>query len=751
MQWLRKHKHFLGLAFILTVPVLAVPEVTHAAGLLEMVKNIFVKASDVSVGNILVLILGVVRSVLILFFEQLVKLFEFAVLFDNFFTSGVNTAWRITRDFANLFFSLILLFIAISTALNISVLQPYTAKNLLPRFIIIALLINFSKPIVALVIDISQLFVVQFYRAAIGQSNTIGEKLGDFTKFAEITAGDEIDNFPYAGLMFLMVLFLALLIGVFAWLTLSFVVRLVVFWVLIALAPLAFVAALIPPLKQYWSEWLQELQKQAVKGPVALFFVWLAFTLMESVPEVSNPQQVADIGLTANPNVQRLTNFFEDFHIFDYVVVLTLLFIANTQAQKAADWAPGAAQSATAAVAGVGALGFGAYLGGRKRGFGDAGGLAKRPDIRGRQAAKMGGNVASNVASKTPYGRKLRKERKEKIENIQKNKKVFNEDRGLRGAANRVLGSKVAQNLAGKKGDEEAQKQFEKADNNKEIQNKLANNKADKINPDTFKQVEKASNEAYEEDWKEVNSPDQLAEGYVKAYEKSDFSTKMAVLKRASQVEGGLQAIKQKMNYGTGPTETSKFINQELEGGVDPETLKDSNPKIYGRLQNFRSTIDKNQTKVIGDYGETPGISDPKGYFTKNPSNSKLTALAKDKDGNFQETPYVKQDSSGNTQITTPFSKQKGISGLNTKNQLARIPTNGLLDDDTEYKSFLRQISEKDLYKYDDSGNFKSYNRDIIDDMTPEQQQELKRIINKRKNRKNYLLGVKEKALDNIL
>ncbi|MEK6901501.1 MAG: hypothetical protein AABX37_04105, partial [Nanoarchaeota archaeon] len=61
----------------------------------------------------------------------------------------VKTGWPIVRDIANIFFVFILLWIALATIFDV---ETYSAKKLLPTFIISALLINFSLPIGTFVI-----------------------------------------------------------------------------------------------------------------------------------------------------------------------------------------------------------------------------------------------------------------------------------------------------------------------------------------------------------------------------------------------------------------------------------------------------------------------------------------------------------------------------------------------------------------------------------------------------------------------
>ncbi len=74
------------------------------------------------------------------------KLLDWGISFQNnlldpAIITPIQTTWGILRDFINVFFILILLIIAFATIFNVS---KYRARDLLPKLIIAALLINFS-------------------------------------------------------------------------------------------------------------------------------------------------------------------------------------------------------------------------------------------------------------------------------------------------------------------------------------------------------------------------------------------------------------------------------------------------------------------------------------------------------------------------------------------------------------------------------------------------------------------------------
>ena len=85
-------------------------------------------------------------------------------LSSRLYTAGsfLQQGWQITRDFANIFFILILLFIALSLVLDIEIGHA-NPKKMLITLVVVALVINFSFFITEVVIDISDSLALVFY------------------------------------------------------------------------------------------------------------------------------------------------------------------------------------------------------------------------------------------------------------------------------------------------------------------------------------------------------------------------------------------------------------------------------------------------------------------------------------------------------------------------------------------------------------------------------------------------------------
>lgn len=100
---------------------------------------------------------------------------------DNPYMAGVQVGWKITSGVANMFFILILLWVAIATIFDF---DPYTARSLLPRLIIMALLINFSLPIGRAFISLSNGIASVFLNAIhtnLGSVTPDGQRVSGFS------------------------------------------------------------------------------------------------------------------------------------------------------------------------------------------------------------------------------------------------------------------------------------------------------------------------------------------------------------------------------------------------------------------------------------------------------------------------------------------------------------------------------------------------------------------------------------------
>lgn len=236
------------------------------------------------------------------------------VNYNNFMgLSAISTGWGLVRDLANLFFILILLAIAIATILR---LESYHLKKFLPKLLLMAILVNFSKTICGLVIDVSQVVMMSFVTAfagANGSANLVATlRIQEIISYASgrgagaPSAG--LDLWGLVGTLVLIVLMLLITIIVILVMLVVFTMRIVMLWFLIVLSPLPYLLAAWPGKRaqSYYQQWWDMFIKYAMIGPVLAFFLWLTF----SITTVETDKLLTDFDIGAE-GLQNETQTFD--------------------------------------------------------------------------------------------------------------------------------------------------------------------------------------------------------------------------------------------------------------------------------------------------------------------------------------------------------------------------------------------------------------------------------------------------------
>lgn len=215
-------------------------------------------------------------------------------------TSIVTSGWATSLSIANLFFMIILLAIAGATILG---LEKFNYKKALPPFLIAALLINFSLTIGNSIIGTTNIFANFFYssiKVTAKNSTNVSETIAQSLK---ITAADQIESEQFLdaiqasgnelskslGSLMLMFIFSIVnkLITIFVFLAgaVFMIYRTFYLWLLLILAPLAWIAYTFPvgsKIRQQWSNWWSKFISWSLFAPVYLFFTYLAIQISKS-------------------------------------------------------------------------------------------------------------------------------------------------------------------------------------------------------------------------------------------------------------------------------------------------------------------------------------------------------------------------------------------------------------------------------------------------------------------------------------
>ena len=263
-----KKKRFIFLRFLIPIVlvVLLVPCLVYAA-------------EGQAVASILGWIIMPIVSLFGKLITLLIRLLISVAQYNDFINSAaVSKGWIIIRDVCNIGFVLVLLVIAFSTVLKI---EKYSYKRLLGGFLLAAVLVNFSKLICGVIIDISQVLMLTFVNAfkGIGEGN-----------LAQMIGLEEIMSLPSdggsTGKEKVGALFLGLIMSIIGTIVvgiilLIFVFRIIILWFLVLLSPLAFLANILPALQSYGKQWWQKFTSQVIVGPILAFFLWLSFSIVQ--------------------------------------------------------------------------------------------------------------------------------------------------------------------------------------------------------------------------------------------------------------------------------------------------------------------------------------------------------------------------------------------------------------------------------------------------------------------------------------
>ncbi len=226
----------------------------------------------------------------------------------------LSEGWRIVRDIANMFFILILVYIALTVMFRADTAE--TMKRL-AWVIVVALVINFSFFFVRVIIDSGNLLAVQFYNAieaqpiqataeqgsvagiAAAASSYLGQgDLKDLTSSImngigaqQILNTKSFETFQKQAstgflteLITLTFIYVALgailfiLAAAFFTVGIKFIIRTAVLWLILISAPLAFIAKTLKQSESYYKKW-QDALIMHVFYPAVFLFVFYILTL----------------------------------------------------------------------------------------------------------------------------------------------------------------------------------------------------------------------------------------------------------------------------------------------------------------------------------------------------------------------------------------------------------------------------------------------------------------------------------------
>jgi len=249
----------------------------------------------------------------------------------------VEEGWGITRNFANMFFIIGLIIMAFGTIFNI---RGYELRSLIVRFLIAALLINFSLVIGELLIEWSQSLSNVFITAIgdigsrIAQGLELAKTVEPFqsANLSSVNAGavdvtlwqKTIDWIASIGLLAIVAFSMAVFF-------ITLIARVIALWALLILAPIAWIAYVLPQTNYISKKWWTYFISWNIFLPIYLFFIYFGFLFLQKKSTVLST-------ISAN-NSSNMGITFQS--LFFYILVATF-FIGGAKIAISASRAGGA-------------------------------------------------------------------------------------------------------------------------------------------------------------------------------------------------------------------------------------------------------------------------------------------------------------------------------------------------------------------------------------------------------------------------
>ncbi|PJE50407.1 MAG: hypothetical protein COV29_04535 [Candidatus Yanofskybacteria bacterium CG10_big_fil_rev_8_21_14_0_10_36_16] len=219
----------------------------------------------------------------------------------------ITNGWTLVRNMVNTFFVIFLIIIAFGTIFDI---PRYTYRDLLPRFLIAALLVNFSITIAGYVINISNGLAQIMLNQIEGGATTLSQLLAEGAKIQSTIPNNEFSIWNFKALaqfltgnamqlaldgistfVFLIGFLFALIVVM-----IFIIMRIPVLWILIIFSPVAFASYILPNTRRIWSSWWQHLINWSFFLPVYMFILVLTAGFIVNKSALSLPQNSSTTG-----------------------------------------------------------------------------------------------------------------------------------------------------------------------------------------------------------------------------------------------------------------------------------------------------------------------------------------------------------------------------------------------------------------------------------------------------------------------
>jgi len=264
--------------------------------------------------------------------------------------------WAVIRDTVNMFFVIVLIVIAFGTILGH---QRFKWQQQVPRLLITAIVINFSRTLCGLMIDFSQVIMLTFVNALkdiaggnfvemfglrhmlnLNPTAIIFKDAAASSAAAGVQPGD-----TFIAAIIALVMMLCVLVAII-FLAIILAYRIVMLWILVTIAPLAWffkgaegvITTKSNPYAKWWARFSCVLQV----GPVLTFFLWLSLAVAGSgnIGAEQFPSSTAPSG-ESGLDVGSILGIMDSARMTSFIIGLALLFAGFDAAKETCEGTSG--------------------------------------------------------------------------------------------------------------------------------------------------------------------------------------------------------------------------------------------------------------------------------------------------------------------------------------------------------------------------------------------------------------------------
>ncbi|MBU2566713.1 hypothetical protein KKG46_04090, partial [Patescibacteria group bacterium] len=305
------------------MPVLAAPQLQNDT--MTMVANWIMGL----IAKLVIWLMEMLGWLLLFLVELLIKI----VQYNNFVHSfPVRVGWPIMRDTVNMFFIIVVLVSAFATIIGYP--KEFRYRDILPKLLLMAVLINFSKTLIGLMIDFSQVILLTFvngFKQAAGGNFVQALHIADIMRIEDTTGvikqegNTLVVNSSAAGkasAWYMMNILVAAIFG--AWIIsisitlvlimiIFFLARIIILWFLLITSPVMFFAWALPEklkkgFRAFNENWWERLSTALIGGPVMAFFLWLALAMAQQEGELVGANGLYDAAPTSELTAKSVSS-----------------------------------------------------------------------------------------------------------------------------------------------------------------------------------------------------------------------------------------------------------------------------------------------------------------------------------------------------------------------------------------------------------------------------------------------------------